>query len=215
MEDNRIEANNHPMTQALHGDDTEKLRLQKEIETLNARLRNESVDGEVVTPLSDGLCLIIKGESFECRRVGTTWQMMQFSKAQQAANIRVPKETGHAKDCECHADKRRKELEDKRNDAGMLMLSALHDVAMVLLKPAERDRFREFMSDQGMTDEGIDPGELEEAIGKTIAAASGESGKAGGTTQAPSSDSSTTTNANAPHDLSSKGTAEIVTPGVS
>lgn len=199
----------------------DKLELQREIERLNDRLRTEqSVNGEVVTPPSDGLVLIVRGEDFECRRVGTTWQMMQFSKAQQAANIRVPdaieghvtKVDGKVTDnCDCRPCVKRRELEEKRNEAGMKMLSALYDTAMVLLKPSERDRFREFMDEAGMSEEGINNGELEEAIGKTIAAASGESGKAGGTTPQHSSTSSTRTNESAPHDLSNKATAEVVT----
>lgn len=198
----------------------EKLRLEREIEQLNDRLRAEQ--GEVVTPPSDGLCLIIKGEAFECRRVGTSWQMMQFSKAQQAANVRVPDPIeGHVKEdngkkvdeCDCGACKKRRALEEKRNNAGMAMLATLHDTAMVLLKPSERDRFRDFMNDASMSDEGIEPGELESAIGEVIAAAGGEEGKAGTRTSRRSSTSSTSTNASAPADLSDKATAEIVGHG--
>lgn len=192
MEDNRIE----------------KLRLEQEIEALNAR-----INGEVVTPASNGLVLTIKGEEFECRRVGTSWQMMQFSKARQAASINVPDViAGHDKDaCECSACNRRRMLEEKRNDAGMVMLATLHDTAMVLLQPHERDRFREFMNDESMSEEGIKPGELEEAIGAVIAAAGGEEGKADTPTSPRSSTSSTRTSTSAPVDLSDKATAEIVT----
>lgn len=202
----------------------DKLRLEQEIERLNARLHDESVSGEVTTPPSNGLVLTIKGEEFECRRVGTSWQMMQFSKAQQAANIHVPKAIdGHTSEvdgetideCECGACKKRRALEEKRNEAGMKMLAALYDTAMVLLKPGERDRFREFMDEQAMSEEGISNGELEKAIGETIAAASGESGKAGTRTQRPSSTSSTSTSTSAPADLSGKATAEVVTHGAS
>lgn len=165
----------------------DKLELERQIEELNARLRNESVSGEVVTPPSNGLVLIVRDHEFECRRVGTSWQMMQFAKAQQAANITIPK--GMAPD-----HPRRKELEEKRNRAGMLMLSTLHDTAMTLLKPSERESFRSYMDELSLSDEPLMPGELEEAIGNTIAASAGEEpGKADTPTPRHSSESSPTT----------------------
>lgn len=170
---------------------------------------NKAVSGEVVTPPSNGLELVIKGEGFECRRVGTTWQMMQFSKAQQASNIAVPRPNGHNDNCECPMCKRRKELEEKRNNAGMMMLSALYDTAMVLLKPAERDRFKAFMDDQAMSEEGIGAGELEEAIGNVIAAAGGEQGKADTRTSQHSSASSTNTSTSVARVSPDKGTDGI------
>lgn len=165
--------------------------------------QEEALDGELVTPPSDGLVLIVKGESFECRRVGTSWQMMQFAKARQAANIVVPKGLP-----ETHP--RRIELEEKRNNAGMAMLSTLYDTAMVLLKPSERDRFSQFMDEQSLSDDGIEPGELEQAIGEVIAASAGESGKADTPTSKQSSVSSVTTRESAPADLSHKDTVKVV-----
>jgi len=134
---------------------------------------------------------------------------MQFSKAQQAASINVPRDPGHDEGCTCPLDKRRKELEEKRNEAGMKMLSALYDTAMVLLKPAERDRFREFMDEQSMTEDGIDPGELEEAIGNVIAAAGGEQGKAGSRTSRRSSASSESMSTSVAHVSPDKATDGI------
>lgn len=189
-------------------EDIDYTRAQQIIDEHNAR-NSGSVSGEVVTPASNGLVLIIKDEEFECRRVGTTWQMMQFSKAQQAANITVPRDPGHHEGCNCPLDKRRRELEDKRNEAGMKMLSALYDTAMVLLKPNERDRFREFMDEQSMTEDGINPGELEEAIGNVIAAAGGEQGKAGSRTSQHSSVSSEISSTSAVHVSPVKGTDGI------
>lgn len=194
-----------------------KLQLEREIAAFNARVAGsnngatpsgETVTGEVVTPPSNGLELIVKGVGFECRRVGTSWQMMQFSKAQQAASITIPK--GLPED-----SPRRKELEEKRNEAGMRMLSALFDTAMVLLKPHERDRFREFMDAESMSEDGIKPGELEEAIGNVIAAAAGEQGKAGMGIQAPSSDSSQTTSMSVAPGLLDKGTDRVSVHDVS
>ncbi len=176
---------------------------------------NKAVSGEVVTPPSNGLALVIKDEEFECRRVGTTWQMMQFSKAQQAASITVPRDPGHDEGCTCPLDKRRKELEEKRNEAGMKMLSALYDTAMVLLKPSERDRFREFMDEQSMSEDGIDAGELEAAIGNVIAAAGGESGKAGTRTSRRSSASLPSTSTTVAHVSPDKGTDGVSVTEVS
>src|SRR5438874_8831821 len=109
--------------------------LQSKVDA-SGREDTDSVEGEVVTPPSNGLVLAIGDEEFECRRVGTSWQMMQFAKAQQAANTFIP--TRLLED-----DPRRKALEAKRNEAGMKMLATLYDTAMVLLKPGERDRFAE------------------------------------------------------------------------
>lgn len=174
------------------------------------------VEGDVVTPPSNGLELIIKGEGFECRRVGTSWQMMQFSKAQQAASITVPRDPGHDAKCVCPMCARRKSLEDKRNEAGMKMLSALFDTAMVLLKPHERDRFREFMDEQSLSEDGIKPGELEEAIGNVIALAGGEeAGKADTATSQPSSLSSPNTSTSVVLDSSAKGTDGVSVTDVS
>ena len=176
-----------------------------------ARIEQEdAIDGEVVTPPSDGLVLTIRDEEFECRRVGTSWQMMQFAKARQASNIVVPRDPGHDVGCECPLCKRRAELEEKRNDAGMKMLATLYDTAMVLLKPHERDRYTQFMDDQSLSVDGIGPGELEQAIGNAIGAAAGEPGKADTPTLKPSSVSSVTTSESAPADLSHKATAKVV-----
>lgn len=153
-------------------------------EQLEIDVRAESVTGDVVTPASDGLELVIGGEAFACRRVSTSWQMMQFAKAQRAANVTIPKNLP--------ADSpRRKELEEKRNTAGMAMMALLLDTAFILLQPHERDRFREYMDELSMSDEGIEPGALENAIGDVIAAAGGESGKAERRTSAQSSTSQT------------------------
>ncbi len=195
-------------------EDIDVTRAQQIIDAHNSR----AVEGDVVTPPSNGLVLIIKGHEFECRRVGTSWQMMQFSKAQQAASITIPKGlgAGHADNCECGQCARKADLEEKRNAAGMKMLSALYDTAMVLLKPGERDRFREFMDEQGLTEEGIDNGELEEAIGNVIAAAAGETpGKAGTPTRPPSSDSSQSPNTSVVHASSDKATDGVSVHDVS
>lgn len=137
-----------------------------------ARIENtEALSGDVVTEPSNGLELVIKGEAFACRRVSTSWQMMQFAKAQREANISIPK--GMPAD-----SPKRKELEERRNNAGMAMMALLLDTAMILLQPGERDRFRLFMDTVSYSDDGLDQGELENAIGDVIAAAGGERGKA-------------------------------------
>lgn len=132
-------------------------------------MSTETVSGDVVDG-QGGIYLAIRGEQFEARRVGTSWQMMQFAKAQRAANVTIPK--GLPED-----SPRRKELEEKRNSAGMDMMRLLLETCMVLLKPHERDRFSEFMDDASMDAQGLGQGELETAIGAVIAAAGGEADK--------------------------------------
>lgn len=179
-------------------------RLEAELAALRGKDSADSaVEGDVVTPPSDGLVLMIKDEEFACRRVGTSWQMMQFAKAQQAANTTIPSRL-------LPDDPRRKELEEKRNSAGMKMLATLYDTAMVLLQPHERDRFRDFMDDESMSEDGIKPGELEEAIGNVIAAAGGEKGKADTRTSRPSSESSPSTSQSTRVISFDKGTDELV-----
>ncbi len=175
---------------------------QLELELAALRNKDSAITGDVVTPPSNGLVLIIKDEEFACRRVGTSWQMMQFAKAQQAANLTVPSRL--AED-----DPRRKDIEAKRNAAGMKMLATLFDTAMVLLQPHERERFSEFMDEISASEEGLKPGELEEAIGNVIASAGGEKGKAGTPTSQPSSESSPNTNQSIRVVSFDKGTDEI------
>lgn len=181
----------------------EQLSIEQEIDKFNAA--NASVAGEVVTPASNGLELVIRGEGFACRRVSTTWQMMQFAKAQREANIQIPK--GLPED-----HPRVKDLQEKRNNAGMAMMALLLDTAFILLQPHERDRFRMFMDEVTLSDEGLAPGELENAIGEVIAGAGGESGKPERRTSAPSSTSRTIDAENIPVISLSKATPEVAPP---
>ncbi len=146
-------------------------------ETENGPALEGTIDGE------GGIYLKIRDREFECRKVSTTWQMMKFAKAQRAANITIP--SGLPKD-----SPKRKELEEKRNAAGMQLLELLLETAMILLKPHERDDFESYMDE--ISAEGLEPNELENAIGDVIAAAGGEEGKAEPTTVSPSSASSGT-----------------------
>lgn len=148
---------------------------------------NDVVEGPVVDG-EGGIYLEVGGEKFECRRVSTSYQMMKFAKAQQTANVVVPKNMP--------AGPKRTELEEKRNAAGMQMMAVMLETVMILLKPRERERFDEFMAEKSMSDEGIKPSELEDAIGEVIAAVGGESdkGKAEQATASLSSESSQTTN---------------------
>lgn len=163
---------------------------------------NEAVTGDVVTEPSNGLELVIKGEAFACRRVSTSWQMMQFAKAQREASITVPKNMPEGP--------QRTKLEERRNNAGMAMMALLLDTAMILLQPHERDRFRAFMDEISYSDEGLDQGELENAIGNVIAAAGGESGKAERPTASHSSASPTKDKESIQVISLDKGTVEIV-----
>ena len=151
-----------------------------------ARLEGESVSGEVVDG-KGGVYLTIRNEDFECRKVSVTWQMMQFAKAQRAAQVTIP--SGLTKD-----SPRRKELEDQRNAAGMSLTRIMLDTIMVLLKPHERERFEEYMDK--VSSEGLEPNELEEAIGNVIAAIGGnedDKGKDNPAASSQSSESSTQT----------------------
>lgn len=123
------------------------------------------VTGEV--GVAPSVYLTVGGQKFLCRRVSVTWQLMQFAKAQQAANITVPRNLP-----EDHP--KRKELEEKRNAAGMKLLSTMYDTIMKLLDPRERDSFEDFMSTAD-----LEPDELEKAIGDVISAIGNddESGK--------------------------------------
>lgn len=164
-----------------------KTREELEAELALLQSNTPAVSGEVVDPPSNGLELVIHGEAFQCRRVSTTWQMMKFAKARQAAAITIPKGMPEGP--------KRTELEEKRNEAGMAMLATLRDTAMVLLKPGERARFEAFMDELSESEDGLDNGELENAIGTVIAAAGDEAGKAEASpTVAHSSNGSPTTN---------------------
>jgi hypothetical protein len=164
--------------------------MSKTAEELRAELalleQSDSVEGEIFDG-QGGIHLTIRGEDFECRKVSVSWQMMQFAKAQRAANITIP--SGLPED-----SPKRKELEERRSAAGMKMMSLLLDTTMILLKPHERERFEEYMDT--ISEDGLEQGELEQAIGAVIAAAGGEKGKAERTTVAQSSASSQTTSEN-------------------
>jgi hypothetical protein len=170
-----------------------KADLVKQIEDLRRKLpanitdAPDEMEGEAVEPTSisesqGGVWLELRNERFECRRVSTTWQMMKFAKARRDAQITIPK----------NLDKnsaRYKELTEKRSAAGMLMLDTMRETVMVLLKEYERDRFEDYMEKISL--DGLNPSELENAIGDAIARAGGESGKAEVTTSQRSSSSST------------------------
>lgn len=179
--------------------DIEKLEAQLEA-AREAEALTGDIDGE------GGIYLTIKGEQFECRRVSVSWQMMKFAKAQRDANVVIPK--GLPKDSQ-----RFKDLSAKRNSAGMLMMAVMLETVNILLKPHERDRFDEFMETASM--DGLEPNELENAIGEVIAAVGGEQGKAQQHSAQPSSSSSGTISENAPEGLSLKDTAEVVGAGQS
>ncbi len=160
-----------------------ELASLKEMQSKQSVNGDDAVEGEIFDG-KGGIFLTIRGEDFECRKVSVSWQMMQFARAQRAANIVIP--SGLPEDAP-----KRKELEAKRSEAGMRMMSLLLDTVNVLLKPHERDRFEQYMDDASA--DGLEQGELENAIGAVIAAAGGQQGKAEPTTSTPSSASSGTT----------------------
>lgn len=152
-----------------------------EIEEREAPVEGNVVDGQ------GGIFLTIRDEEFEIRRVSITYPMMKFAQARRKAEIRVPEHL--PKD-----DPRRVKAEEKRNEAGMEIMALLLDATNILLKPSERDRFDQFMTELSMSDEGLKPGELETAISDAMATVGGadEQGKAEDTSSTSSNGSPTT-----------------------
>lgn len=166
--------------------------LRKELAALEAEeAHTGTIDGE------GGIYLTVGGESFECRKVSTSYQMMKFADAQRKAQVNIP--SGLPKD-----HPRYKKLMEQRNNAGMQMMAIMFETVQILLKPGERERFDTYMTEVSM-DKGLDPNELENAIGDVIAAAGGEEGKAGQTTASHSSESYETTSESAQVYSFSKG----------
>ncbi len=171
-----------------------KAEMERELEVLRGKLGMRGHDAE---PLSgdidgehDGLCLIVRGEAFECRRVDVSYQMMKFAVAQRKAQVNIPKNM---------PDGPRKEaLKEQRNQAGLSLMDTMLSTVMILLKPHERERFDTYMEELGMSEKPLNPGEFQEAIGEVIAAAGGQDGrgKAEQTTSSHSYSSSQTMNEN-------------------
>lgn len=176
---------------------------KQELEALKAELAalktKQSVDRvvdseEILAPDSidgahDGLMLLIRDEAFECRRVDVSYQMMKFAVAQKKAGVVIPK--GLDKDSQ-----RYKDLMEQRNEAGMSLMATMLETVTILLKPAERGRFDNYMAEVSMSDNPLKPGEFQDAIGEVIAAVGGQEGKdkKERTTSSRSSSSSTETN---------------------
>lgn len=159
-----------------------------------ARLENEktpdTVEGTVVDG-EGGLFITIRDESFEIRRVSVSYPMMKFAQARRKADVHIP-ESFH-KD-----DPRRKRMEEKRNEAGMEIMALLLDAMQILLKPKERERFDQYLTELSMSDEGLKPGELEDAIGEamSLVGETTDKGKAGDNSSSSSSNSSPATSEN-------------------
>ncbi len=168
-----------------------KAQMEMELAQLRKKLGTETTtDAQegTIDGAHDGLNLYIRDEVFACRRVDVSYQMMMFAQAQRKAQVPIPKNMpdGPAKEA----------LKDKRNQAGMSLMDTMLSTVQALLKPAERDRFHQFMMDISLTENPLKPGEFQEAIGEVISAAGGQQGKEkpGETTSSPSSSSSETTN---------------------
>lgn len=135
----------------------------------------------------DGVYLILGTQMFGCRSVSVSWQMMKFAVAQRNANAPIPhpkdfENKKHLELCKSCAD-----ISKRRNDAGMSLMTTMHDTVLILLQPEERERFEEFM----ITAE-LEPEELENAIGNVIAAVGSGKGKAKGTSSHSSESSEKT-----------------------
>jgi len=170
---------------------------------------NTVIDGSDIVDGEGGLYLTIRDEAFELRRVSINYQMMKFAVARRNADVHVPEHLPEK-------DPRRVKAEEKRNAAGMEIMALLLDATNILLKPHERDRFDQFMTELSMSDEGLKPGELEEAIGAAMAAVGGaeEKGKAPVNTSSDSSPGSENTKPNVRVISSRKVTPEDGLPRV-
>jgi hypothetical protein len=151
---------------------------------------SEAISGEIVDG-QGGIYLTIKGEDFECRRVSTTWQMMQYAEARKKSDVHIPDVPKGLPDTDPRMIRKAK-AEEQRNIAGMNMLALLLETATVILKPHERERFRAFMDEVSASDEGLDQGELETAISNAISAVGGQGKEADRTSSAPSDGSQNT-----------------------
>lgn len=105
----------------------------------------------------------VAGRSFPIRRVGVTWQLMQFAKAQRAAQAPVP-ELDPDMPLNIQEDIQAKRA--KREEAGQQLLLVMYSTINKLLRPEVRDDFAEFLDDP---DTVLEPDELETAIGNAIA----------------------------------------------
>lgn len=162
-----------------------KAKLRAELEEMDRE--NNSLTG-TIDGAHDGLTLNVRDESFECRHVDVSYQMMKFAVAQRKANVVIP--TGLDKESQRYRD-----LSEQRNEAGMMLMATMLETVNILLKPHERQRFDTYMSEVSMSDSPLKPGEFQDAIGEVIAAAGGQQGKdeKGQTTSSPSYSSSTET----------------------
>lgn len=124
-----------------------------------------AIEGEVV---DNTVYLELQGEKFACRKVGLTWEMMKFAKAQRVAQLKAPHP---AKDPEglAHSCKACDDIRSKQQEAGTDAMIGLHSMIIKVLKPTERDRFNMFMDDAE-----LEQNELESAIGDVIATFGGE-----------------------------------------
>lgn len=105
----------------------------------------------------------VAGRAFPIRRVGVTWQLMQFAKAQREAQKPVP---------ELDPDMPLNVQEDTlakraaREAAGQDLLLVMFTTINKLLRPEVREDFAKFLDDP---DTDLEPDELETAIGNAIA----------------------------------------------
>jgi hypothetical protein len=138
--------------------------------------------------------LKVGGREFPLRRVGLTWQLMKFAKAQRAAQKPVPELDP---DMPLNVQEDIKEQQAKRAEAGNDLLLTMHDTLLRMVHPDHRDQLVEFLDEAE-----LEPNELEEAIGNAIAEVSGPEGETvdpqKGGLSSPSSESPSTTSESSP-----------------
>lgn len=138
--------------------------------------------------------LKVGGREFPLRRVGLTWQLMKFAKAQRAAQAPVPE---FDPDMPLNVQEEIRQQLAKRNEAGNDLLLTMYDTLLRMVHPDSRSQLTEFLDEAE-----LEPNELEEAIGNAIAeVANPEDEKADpqkGELSSPSSESPSTTSESSP-----------------
>lgn len=121
----------------------------------------EAVEGELETH-EKGLSLNIGDESFRCRRISVSWDMMTFGAAQQRAARAKPIHKDNP-DGTPHNCAPCKDAAEERNAAGMEMMAAMRALVLKIIVDSDRNRFLNFMDTAVLEND-----EFERAIGEVI-----------------------------------------------
>lgn len=116
------------------------------------------------------MTLSIGGRDFPTRNVSASWHLMQFSRAQAMIDKKRP----HVGDQACEKVfgeicERCQKVLDSQDKGGMMIMTAMYNACMSILRPEVRDEFEDYMNEVELA-----PGELEQAIASAVAGAGGE-----------------------------------------